>query len=114
MLQPSPQFLLRSYVAANGKCYYDEWINSLDRTVKFKVLRDVKKLTVGLGLLKHLGQKLWELKIDDGPGYRVYFYRDGLEIILLLAGSDKSGQKRTIELARGLIKEIEADKGKGL
>jgi putative addiction module killer protein len=74
----------------------------------------VKKLTLGLGLHKNLGSKLWELKIDVGPGYRVYFYKDGLQIILLLAGSDKSGQKRTIELARSLIKEIENDKRKGI
>jgi len=103
---------LKAHVAGNGKAYYDEWIESLDRNVKFDVLRQVKKLTIGLGKQKNLGDKLWELKIEEGPGYRAYFYHDGSEVILLLAGSDKKKQERTIELARKLIREIEEDKTK--
>jgi putative addiction module killer protein len=93
------------------KNYYDEWIESLDRNVRFDVLPQVKKLAVGLGFQKNLGEKLWELKIDEGPGYRVYFVHDGAKVILLLAGSDKKRQSRTIKLARKLIQEIEAQKG---
>ena len=111
MSRQSPTFQLTSYVARNGKNYYDEWIESLDRNVRFAVLPQVKKLAVGLGVQKNLGEKLWELKIDEGPGYRVYFVHDGAEVILLLAGSDKKRQARTIKLARKLILEIEAQKG---
>ena len=110
MPQPSPIFQLLSYQANNGKNYYDEWIDSLDRNVRFDILAQVKKIEVGLGWQKELGEKLWELKIDVGPGYRVYFCRDGAEVILLLAGSDKKRQKRTIALARKLIREIEEHK----
>ena len=66
----------------------------------------------GIGWQKNLGEKLMELKIDAGPGYRVYFYRDGDEVILLLAGSPKKTQERTIRLCRKLIKEIEEEKQK--
>jgi putative addiction module killer protein len=111
MSRQSPTFQLTSYVARNGKNYYDEWIESLDRNVRFDILAQVKKLAVGLGVQKNLGEKLWELKIDEGPGYRVYFVREGAELILLLAGSDKKRQARTIKLARKLILEIEAQKG---
>jgi putative addiction module killer protein len=110
MLQQSPTFHLASYLARNGKNYYDEWIESLDRNVRFDVLAQVKKLAIGLGIQKNLGEKLWELKIEEGPGYRAYFYRDGAEVILLLAGSDKKRQERTITLARHLIQEIEEQK----
>jgi len=111
MPQQSPAFQLTSYVARNGKNYYDEWIELLYRNVRFAVLSQIKKLAVGLGFQKNLGEKLWELKIDDGPGYRVYFVHEGAEVILLLAGPDKKLQARTIKLTRKLIQEIEAQKG---
>jgi putative addiction module killer protein len=114
MLLPSRQFILRSYTARNGKSYYDEWLGTLGGNIRLNVLKNVKKLILGLGDQKNLDSKLWELRIDFGQGYRVYFYRDGLEIILLLAGSDKRDQERTIKLARSLIKEIEEDKKKGI
>ncbi len=113
MLLPSRQFILRSYVARNGKSYYDEWLSTLGGNIRLNVLKNVKKLTVGLGDQKNLENKLWELRVDFAQGYRIYFYRDGLEIILLLAGSDKRDQERTIKLARNFIKEIEEDKKQG-
>lgn len=102
MPQPSPIFQLLSYQANNGKNYYDEWIDSLDRNVRFDILAQVKKIEVGLGWQKELGEKLWELKIDVGPGYRVYFCRDGAEVILLLAGSEKNDRRELLRSPESL------------
>ncbi len=100
---------VKEYQAQNGKNYYQEWLETLDKLTLAKVLKHVRKLSKGLGHLRAVEGKLWELKIDLGPGYRVYFYRKGNELIVLLAGSDKSQQERTFNLARRLIKKIEKE-----
>lgn len=57
------------------------------------------------GDFKNLGDKLFEMRINYGPGYRIYYtYRDD-KIVLLLAGGDKSSQAEDIKLAKALIKE---------
>jgi putative addiction module killer protein len=109
-MNPSGTFTLRYYTARNGKDYYNEWLSGLDDRTRARVLRQVEKLERGIGYQKPLDNKLWELVIEEGPGYRVYFTKDGDKIIVVLAGSDKSGQKRTIALARRLIREIEEDR----
>ena len=109
-MNPSQTFTLQYYTARNGKDYYNEWLSALDDRTRARVLRQLEKLERGIGYQKPLENKLWELVIELGPGYRVYFTKDGDEIIVVLAGSDKSQQKRTIALARKLIKEIEEDR----
>ena len=101
---------IRAYIAKNGKCYYEEWIDALTTETRNRIMYEVNKLMFGLGFQKDLKQKLWVLKIDNGPGYRVYFYHESSELILLLAGSLKKNQQRTIALCRKLITEIEEDK----
>ena len=59
-----------------------------------------------LGDAKSIAGKVWELRIDYGPGYRVYFMRRGDEIILLLCGGDKSTQKRDIARAVQMARMI--------
>lgn len=58
------------------------------------------------GDAKIVGDKVWELRIDYGPGYRVYFMRQGEDVILLLLGGDKSSQKRDIQRAIAMAKMI--------
>src|SRR5665213_3362031 len=112
-MSPSKTFTLQYYTAKNGKDYYKEFLDTLDGQTSTKVQAQVAKLAVGIGKVKTIANKLWELKVEYGPGYRVFFTRRGNDIVLVLAGSDKSEQGRIISLAKRLIIEIEeADKKK--
>lgn len=87
---------------------YRDWINSLrDRTARARIQVRVDRLVHGNpGLYRNLTDGVSELKIDFGPGYRVYFTERGGILIVLLAGGDKSSQdkdiRRAIALATGL------------
>lgn len=58
-----------------------------------------------MGIYKKLGDGVSELKVDYGPGFRIYFGQEGSEIILLLSGGDKSSQKKDIKRAKALWAE---------
>lgn len=60
-----------------------------------------------LGDVKSVGDGVSELRIDQGPGYRLYFTRRGRNVVILLGGGDKGGQKRDIRAAEQLAKELE-------
>ncbi len=87
---------------------FAEWINGLrDFQGRARIQARIERLALGLvGDAKPIGEGVSELRIDCGPGYRVYFKKDGMELILLLAGGDKSTQtsdiKRALRLARNL------------
>jgi len=59
-----------------------------------------------LGDAKSIGDKVSELRVDYGPGYRVYFTRKGRTIVVLLCGGDKGSQRRDIKEAQQLAKEV--------
>ena len=59
-----------------------------------------------LGDFKNLGQELCEMRMDFGPGYRLYFVRRGLRVIVLFSGGDKSSQTRDIAFARECLASI--------
>jgi putative addiction module killer protein len=63
------------------------------------------------GDVKPVGQRVSELRIDHGPGYRIYFRRRGNTIIILLCGGDKSTQGKDIATAKRLAKEWSEDNG---
>lgn len=63
------------------------------------------------GDAKPVGEGVSELRIDHGPGYRVYFQRRSLMIVILLCGGDKSTQEKDIQTARRLAKEWSEDDG---
>ncbi|MFJ3484848.1 type II toxin-antitoxin system RelE/ParE family toxin [Pseudomonas sp. NPDC090202] len=75
---------------------------------RFAIARRIDRARAGnFGDSKALGSSLWEMRIDMGQGYRVYFiYRDGA-VIVLLAGGDKSSQDADIRHARTMVKRLE-------
>jgi putative addiction module killer protein len=92
---------------------FDRWLTRLkDPTAKSRILVQIKKVEAGnLGSSKSLGGGLSELKIDYGPGYRLYYARKGRTIIWLLCGGDKRSQRRDIEKALELLDELEHSNG---
>lgn len=94
---------LREYEAGDGRSPFAEWFEALDAVAAAKVTTALTRL--GLGNTSHVkgvGSGVFELKIDCGPGYRVYFGKDGAEIVILLVGGTKKKQQRDIVNAQKL------------
>ena len=87
---------------------YAIWIDSLrDLQGRARILVRVERLAAGNpGDVKPVGEGVLELRIDFGPGYRVYFTQRGREIVILLAGGDKSSQSTDIKTALRLAKNL--------
>jgi putative addiction module killer protein len=86
---------------------FRDWLDGLkDRQAVKRIAQRIARLESGLfGDTKFFGG-IGELRVDYGPGYRVYFVRRGDVLIVLLCGGDKSTQKKDIERARRLAKEV--------
>ncbi|ANP48140.1 type II toxin-antitoxin system RelE/ParE family toxin [Candidatus Viadribacter manganicus] len=86
---------------------FAEWIDNLrDRAGAAQVLHRLARLERGNpGIVAPVGEGVSELKIDFGPGYRVYFGQRGQELVIILAGGDKSSQERDIKAAKRLWDE---------
>jgi putative addiction module killer protein len=87
---------------------YRDWINSLkDRADRARIQVRVDRLANGNpGQYRNLPGGISELKIDFGPGYRVYYTQRGGELIILLAGGDKSTQQQDIKTAVVLARNL--------
>lgn len=87
---------------------YRDWINSLeDRAGRARIQVRVDRLVHGNpGQHRNLTAGVSELKIDFGPGYRIYYTERGGELILLLAGGDKSTQEQDIKAAIALASNL--------
>jgi putative addiction module killer protein len=86
---------------------FKAWLDALrDVAAKRKIAQRIVRVQSGLlGDAKYF-DGIGELRIDFGPGYRLYFLRRGTELIILLCGGDKSSQKRDIAAAKALAKEV--------
>lgn len=84
------------------------WINGLaDAQARARILVRIERLAMGNpGDVAPVGDAVSELRIHHGPGYRVYFTHSGKEIIILLAGGDKSTQAKDIKKAIRLAKNL--------
>ncbi len=85
---------IRYYVAASGEGPLAEWFAELDPAVSAKIVRALARIEQGnLSNVKRVGEGVLEYRIDFGPGYRIYFGRDGETIIILLTGGTKKRQQ---------------------
>ncbi len=89
------------YLTTEGRDPFQEWLASLrDQHAKARVAVRINRVTAGnFGDHKPVGGGVWELRIDTGPGYRVYYSLAGQQLVLLLTGGDKSSQQADIEKA---------------
>ena len=87
---------------------YAKWLDSLrDTRARARVLVRVERLAAGNpGDVRPVGEGVSELRIDYGPGYRVYFKKQGRTIVVLLAGGDKRSQNRDVETALRLARNL--------
>ena len=83
---------------------FDRWLRQLrDIRAKARIEARIRRLSLGNpGDVKPVGDGISELRIDYGPGYRVYFMTKGPIIVVLLCGGDKGSQSRDIELAKSI------------
>ncbi len=87
---------------------YTAWFERLrDRMAKTRILIRIRRVSLGnFGDVKPVGDGVLELRIDYGPGYRVYFLRRGEALVVLLGGGDKRTQSRDIDRAIALSKMV--------
>jgi putative addiction module killer protein len=92
-------FEIKEY-AEFGKSPFANWFDSLDAVTAARVDKYIRRLEGGnFGASKALQEGVFELRLDFGPGYRVYFGRDGKTIIILLGGGSKRRQSADIATA---------------
>lgn len=84
------------------------WMKDLrDQRAKARITLRIDRMTIGnLGDVKPIGEGVSEMRIDYGPGYRIYFCRRGKEIVMLLCGGDKGSQDRDIRAAKRLAAKL--------
>ncbi len=87
---------------------FDKWLFSLkDQIARTRILARLKSASYGnFGDAKPVGDGVSEMRIHYGAGYRVYFRRTELTVYIVLMGGDKSSQKRDIELAKELARDL--------
>ena len=97
-----------AFRALDGRVPFDQWLNELDdKRAVARILARVVRLRQGnLGDCKSVGEGVFELRVDYGPGYRVYFGQKGRTVVVLLCGGDKRTQGRDIRLAKQYWREF--------
>lgn len=87
---------------------FDDWFSSLrDRHGKLRIQARIDRAELGnYGDCAPVGEGVSEMRIHVGPGYRVYFVEHGMEIVILLAGGDKSSQSKDIKTAHELVRQL--------
>lgn len=98
---------IRHYLNRAGKDIFDDWLTQLaDSRAQAKIIARINRLALGnFGDCKSLGRGLYVLRIDWGPGYRVYYTILGKTCVLLLCGGDKRKQESDINRALAYLKD---------
>ncbi len=97
----TPKELL-AYRTREGRTPFNEWLDELDdQNIVARVLARLARVRRGnLGDCKSVGEGVSELRVDYGPGYRVYFAQKGQVLVILLCGGDKRTQEKDIQRAK--------------
>ena len=102
---------IREYLDAQGNSAFAMWLDGLNAVAAAKVATALVRMEQGnLANAKSVGAGVSECRIDFGPGYRVYYGRDGDTLIILLAGGSKKRQQRDIEAAKERWRDYKARK----
>ena len=105
---------VREYLDLNGKSAFSEWFDRLNAPAAAKITSAVNRIAQGnLSNVKGVGSGVFEYRIDFGPGYRIYFGKDGDRLVILLGGGTKKRQQRDITTALELWKDYKRRKQEG-
>lgn len=108
------QISLREYLDKTGRSSFGRWFDSLDAAAAAKVTTALARMEQGnFSSVKVVGAGVFEYRIDFGPGYRVYFGKDGETLVILLAGGTKKRQAQDIALAQERWSDYKQRKTKG-
>jgi putative addiction module killer protein len=97
------------YVTLTGQVPVEDWLSALrDRQARARIRVRIDRLRLGnAGDARPVGRGVWELRINYGPGYRVYYAQSESDILLLLCGGDKTTQTADIALAQAYWAEYQ-------
>jgi putative addiction module killer protein len=102
---------IRYYLDSDGDSPFDDWFGGLDAMAAAKVTVSLARVEQGnFSNVKGVGEGVLDYRIDWGPGYRVYFGRDGNVLVILLTGGTKRRQNRDIETAKEWWRDYKARK----
>ena len=101
--------LLQEYVTLGGQNPFADWLRSIrDPTTRARIRTRLSRLRLGnFGDTRGVGEGLHELRLDFGPGYRVYYGLVDERVVLLIGGGDKRSQPRDIQAAKGHWQEYQ-------
>lgn len=100
--------ILRNYKAVKGSVPFVDWLDALNDSVARQCIRRrLDRVEIGnLGNYRPVGDGVYELKFDFGPGYRIYFAEEAEVLVILLCGGDKSSQVKDIKTAKMYWQEL--------
>ena len=99
------------YVGANGRNRFNDWFRRLEPQTRARIQTRIDRIEFGsLGDHRSMGQGVFELRVHFGPGYRVYFGREGDELVVLLGGGSKHRQARDVARAQAAWKVYKQEK----
>ena len=102
-------YVVERYRTRDGKVPFEEWITRMRRKDPETVLRILMHINRAIkhnfGDYKYLREGVWEMRIDSGPGYRIYFAVEHQKVLLLLIGGDKKSQKQDVKQAVDFLKD---------
>jgi putative addiction module killer protein len=108
---PLVMVTVREYVDSNGRSIFAKWFASLNAQAAAKVTTALSRIEQGnFSNAKGVGAGVYESRIDFGPGYRIYFGKDGETIVILLGGGTKRRQSEDILAARNCWQDFKARK----
>lgn len=97
----SDQYEIKIFSTLSGKEPFVDWLNSFNRDIKKRIILRLDRVKTGnLGDYKNIGEGVLELRLKFGSGYRIYFGKEGDEIVILLCGGDKKTQSQDINKAK--------------
>lgn len=102
---------IRQFIDRRGQSPFGRWFERLNAEAQAKVTTSLDRLERGnFSAVKSVGAGVFELRLDFGPGYRIYFGKDGETVVILLGGGTKKRQQNDIAAATGLWRQYKQQK----